>query len=182
MHIMADIETTGTESGCCILSVALVPFDLGLPLAPFYEKVAHQSCRELGFVDSPETLAWWNKQKPATQFEAFSGTRTLPNVMESLCHYMKQMGEPKQLFLWGNGKDFDNVILSYTLKKLGMKLPWHYANNWCYRDFTKLYPDIPKPANAAAHNALADAQTQANHLEAIFESIRLGNTAILPGN
>jgi hypothetical protein len=145
MHIMCDLETTGVEPGCCILSIALVPFDLGLPLDPFYEKISHTSSRELGFTDSPDTLTWWDKQKPEVQQEAFSGTRTLPNVMESLCHYLKQLGEPKQLFLWGNGKDFDNIILSHCIKRLAIKQPWHYANNWCYRDFSKLYQDIPKP-------------------------------------
>jgi len=180
INIMVDLETTGTESGCCILSVALVPFDLGLELPPFYEKISHRASRDMGFTDSSDTLAWWDKQKREVQEEAFSGTRTPLSVLESISHYMGELGEPKQLNLWGNGKDFDNVILTRYFKTLAMKLPWHYGNNWCYRDVTKLYPMVPKLANPNAHNALADAQAQASHLELIFERIRNGGLCILP--
>jgi hypothetical protein len=181
MHIMVDLETTGVEPGCCILSIALVPFDLGLELTPFYDKISHRLSRDYGFVDDPDTLNWWDKQKPEISDEAFSGDRSPEAVLESVSYYLKQMGEPKQLYLWGNGKDFDNVILTKAFKKLGKKLPWHYGNNWCYRDFTKLYPMIPKLSNPNAHNALADAQAQASHLELIFDSIRRGKAATLPG-
>ena len=182
-NLMLDLETTGTESGCCILSVALVPFayDSSLHLDSFYETISHRSSKNFGFFDQADTLTWWDKQKKEIQEEAFSGTRSADAVLESVSHYMRGFGEPKEINVWGNGKDFDNVILTRYFKQLVMKLPWHYGNNWCYRDFTKLYPMVPKLANSSAHNALADAQAQASHLELIFERIRNGGMPILPG-
>jgi len=183
INIMCDLETTGTEPGCCILSIALVPFayDSSIHLESFYETISHRSSLDFGFTDSPETLTWWDKQKPEIQQEAFSGTRSADSVMESVVFYLRGFGEPKDINLWGNGKDFDNVILARYFKVLGMKQPWHYANNWCYRDLTKLYSYIPKPSIAQAHNALADATAQASHAEIIFKDIKNGRAPLFPG-
>lgn len=181
-NLMLDLETTGVEPGCCILSIALVPFayDSSLHLSSFYETISHSSSKDFGFTDNPDTLAWWDKQRADVQAEAFSGIRSVDSVMESVAFYIRGFGEPKEINIWGNGKDFDNAILTKCLKHLGIKQPWHYSNNWCYRDFAKQYPMIAKVKPANAHNALSDASAQALHLDAIFHSIRTGLRPVLP--
>lgn len=179
-NIMADIETTGTEPGCCILSIALVPFATDMPLDTFYETVSHRSCLDAGLTDSHETLAWWDKQKKDVQEEAFSGTRDIKSVLESMTFYLRQIGEPKDIHLWGNGKDFDNVILAAAFKKLGLKQPWHYRNNHCYRDLAGMYPMYPKGDVFQAHHALQDAIAQAKHAEIIMEGARRGIIPYFP--
>jgi len=168
INLMCDLETTGTSPGCCILSIGLVPFLCDVPLDTFYETISHRSSRDYGFTDSPETLSWWDKQKKETQAEAFSGTRDLKSVLESVAFYMQTLAEPKDIYLWGNGKDFDNVILAEAFKRLGIKQPWHYRNNRCYRDLAAHWPCYPKPVVADAHNALSDALAQATHASLII--------------
>jgi hypothetical protein len=180
MNVMIDLETTGVEAGCCILSVALVPFGTLHAPEPFYEKISHADSLREGFVDDPDTIAWWDKQKPEVQAEAFSGTRSAASVAESISHYLSKLGTPKQIHMWGNGKDFDNVILTAFFKKLGMKQPWDFRNNWCYRDFAKLYPQYPKSLDKTAHHALNDADMQARHLSLIFSGIKYGTSPTLP--
>ena len=172
VNIMVDLETTGVDAGCCILSIALVPFDTDYPLDTFYETISHTDSQIQGFQDDPDTLAWWDKQKPEIQAEAFSGTRKLRAVLESVSFYLATLGEPKDIILWGNGKDFDNVILGYAFKRLGLKQPWSFRNNRCYRDLTANYPMIPKGDVLGAHNALNDALAQAKHAEIIFQTVR----------
>lgn len=171
INVMVDIETTGTEPGCCVLSIALVPFCTEYPLDTFYETISHLDCKLEGLTDDSQTLAWWDKQKPEVQEEAFSGTRSLRSVLESMSHYLAELGEPKNIILWGNGKDFDNVILTHCFKRLRIKQPWHYRNNRCYRDLAAMYPMFPKGDIAQAHNALHDAQAQASHAETILKAV-----------
>lgn len=178
---MADLETTGTEAGCCILSIALVPFATSYPRDTFYETINHLSSKEKGFTDDSATLLWWDKQKPAMQEEAFSGTRPIRSVLESVSAYMRNLGEPKEIYLWGNGKDFDNVILGHAFKKLGIKQPWHYRNNRCYRDLAAMYPYYPKGDVLQAHHAFYDAVAQAKHAEIIFSGIADNMIPIIPG-
>lgn len=181
VNLMCDLETTGVEPGCCILSIALVPFLVGdLQIPHFYEKISHNLSKEEGFEDNIDTLVWWDKQKREIQEEAFSGIRSPFSVLTSVSAYMSSLGEPKEIFLWGNGKDFDNVILTHAFRRLGIKLPWHYRNNRCYRDLAAMYPGLPKPLIQQAHNALADAQGQASHAEVIIQGAKRGLPPVFP--
>ena len=180
MNIMIDVETTGVEAGCCILTLAAVPFLVHSPIESFYDRASHQSSLQAGFTDNPDTIAWWDKQKSEIQDEAFGGTLSIHRMLESFCSYMATLGDPKDLHVWGNGKDFDQVILAHALKKLHFKQPWSFRNNWCYRDLIKMWPIIPKPENMSAHSALSDAKCQALHAELTIEAVRRGYPAIFP--
>ena len=76
MNVMIDLETTGLTAGCCILSVAVVPFMAESPLDSFYEKISHVKSMDDGFTNDENTLRWWDKQRKDIQEEAFSGTRS----------------------------------------------------------------------------------------------------------
>ncbi len=172
VNIMCDLETTGVSPGCCILSIALVPFSTDYPLDTFYETISHKDSLSEGFTDNAETLAWWDKQRPDIQQEAFSGTRSVRGVLKTVSHYLAEIGEPKNIILWGNGKDFDNVILAHAFKHLGIKQPWHYKNKRCYRELDAYFPMWSKGSIKDAHNALQDALAQARHAEVIIEAAR----------
>lgn len=174
IRLMADLETTGTQAGCCILSIALVPFLAESPLESFYERISHRLSLDAGFTDDHDNLLWWDKQKPSVQEEAFSGIRSPYSVLESMVAYCQTLGEPKDIELWGNGKDFDNVILAAAFKKLGIKQPWHYRNNRCYRDLAAYYPAVPRVDPEIPHHALYDASAQALHASQIITQARRG--------
>lgn len=181
-HLVIDIETTGTQAGCCILSIALVP--VGIPeIEPFYSCIDHLSSLDEGFKDDEETLLWWNKQKREVQEEAFSGTRSIKSVLESMAFYIDCVSDlgNKKLYMWGNGKDFDNVILSAAYKKLSMKQPWDFRNNRCYRDLAAYYPWVDKVKPEIPHHALYDAKAEAAHLEKIFAELRSDILPVIPG-
>ena len=181
-HLVCDLETTGTEPGCCVLSIALVP--VGIPeIEPFYECISHEDSLLQGFHDELDTLAWWDKQKKEVQEEAFSGTRKLRSVLESLSFYMDVVSDlgSKKAYLWGNGKDFDNAILSTLFKRMGMKQPWDFRNNHCYRDLASYYPWIAKIKSEIPHHALHDAKAEAAHLALIFNEIKQDILPMIPG-
>jgi len=168
VNVMCDLETTGTEAGCCILSIGLVVILDGVVCDSFYEKISHSESKMAGFSDDADTLAWWNKQRADIQEEAFSGIRGPKSVLESVKHFLAEYGNAKEIYLWGNGADFDNTILAAAYRKLGLQQPWHYTNNKCYRTW-KTSVAIPYQKPLDAHNALADAAAQARHLIQINE-------------
>ena len=176
-----DLETTGVTAGSCILSIALVPFHTEYPLDHFYEKISHKLSRDDGFTDNDETLNWWDKQKPEVQEEAFSGIRSPEAVLLSLNAYLKAVGDPKEIYIWGNGKDFDNVILTAAFTKLGLKPYWDFRNNKCYRDLAAHYPYYTKVKPDIPHHAYYDALAEAKHAEIIFQGILSGLPPIIPG-
>ena len=180
VNLACDLETTGTGAGCCILSIALVPFCTDTPLDTFYETISHVSSLDEGFTDDHDTLRWWDKQKPEVQDEAFSGVRSVRAVLESVSHYLANLGSPKEIHIWGNGKDFDNVILAAAFKKLGMPLPWDFRNNECYRDLAKRYPMYPRLNPEIPHHALYDAIAEARHAEIIIAGATRGVPPVFP--
>lgn len=169
IDVMVDLETLSTQHNAGILSIGATTFNHEGMKRTFYEKVAVGCLERDGFHVSRSTLDWWNKQDPDTRAEAFSGKKELIDVLVELGGYLLALETP--INLWGNGSDFDNVILTNAYDRFGISLPWSYKNNRCYRTLKSLYPQILPPAmirGGMKHNALDDAKYQAAHAEGIF--------------
>ena len=76
--------------------------------------------------------------------------------------------------LWGNGADFDNTILGSLYDAFGLRKPWSYSRNRCYRTMKNIGigPRRPQAREGIYHNALDDAITQAIHLQDIFACLK----------
>ena len=172
INIMVDLETVGVRPSSGILSVGAVPFNLdGIIFDPFYRKIDVSDSQMLGFTTDESTMQWWNGQNDATREEAFSGTEGVREVILAFGDYIKKYGT---IFLWGNGADFDNVLLTYHFNALGISQPWMFYNNRCFRTLKSLYPMIHYEKPVIAHNALEDAKAQAIHAVKILNRIKTG--------
>lgn len=170
MNIMLDMETLGTRPGSVILTLALVPFYVpaGESSLPLYIKIDPESCKAYGLTTDAHTIKWWERQDPAVKQEAFSGKIDLPYALATVTEYLQQQGD--SIYLWGNGSDFDNVLLQAAYEKCGMTVPWSHYNNRCYRTLKNIAKSVPSvPIAVGKHNALVDAKHQAAHAESIFE-------------
>ena len=77
--------------------------------------------------------------------------------------------------VWGNGVDFDNVILFNALSRASISWPWSFRNNRCYRTINALYgSDINIFTQRVAHRALDDAIYQAKRLMEISKYMAIG--------
>ncbi len=168
VDVMIDIETLGTRPGCCILSIAAVPFSLTAPLESFYERISIDSCIAAGLTVDDNTVAWWKKQDPVAMEEAFSGTAPIAEVLQRLNDYLATLGTVR---VWGNGASFDVPLLEAALSACSMKPKWSYTNSLCYRTLKNLFPFLRQPAPTMKHNALADAKAQAVHAEKLLKII-----------
>lgn len=165
MHIMIDLETMGTRPGAPIVSIGAVRFDQNQIWDEYYVTVDLDSAVEGGGVMDAHTVLWWMNQSEAARAELTGeGQEIEPTLndfrgwVDATCHIYDFKG------MWGNGANFDNVILAETYRRAGMAVPWPFWMDKCYRTVKGMYPDVQLERVGTHHNALSDAKSQAEHL------------------
>lgn len=171
LPVMLDLETLGTKPGSAVLSIGAVEFDpstyeLG---REFYVVIDKESSLDYGLTVDPETVAWWEKQDPAAR--TVLTEKGVP-VEEALRQFSEFMSPNSSETLWGNGSDFDNVLLKAVYDNAGVTVPWSYWNNRCYRTMKNMFKQCKLRRTGTHHNALDDAKSQATHLLSIYSVIR----------
>ncbi len=161
-NIMLDLETMSTASNAAILSIGAVKFSNKID-DEFYRVVNLKTCTDVGLEIDNSTIEWWNNQSP----EARQVFNEIPITLEQMLKDFSNWIGDKPM-LWGNGSDFDNVILSNAYKACGIEQPWAYYNNRCFRTAKALYPAVKMEVTGTYHNALDDAHSQALHMINIF--------------
>lgn len=191
LHIMIDIETGGLQATSAIFQIAAVPFALQSgPFTDFFnefdEKIYPTSVQDDWGTDE-ETMAWWAEQSQEVKDIVFSGTQDLLEALEKLSVYLTELAkEGYELFVWGNGSDFDIAQLFYFFKFYEIEVPWKYSNVRCFRTLKNLYPNEYEVAkqdiamNGLAHDALADATWQAKVASRILNGVMPLSAAKLP--
>lgn len=181
-HIMLDLETLDTASSAVVISIGAVAFDpetnaLG---DKFYvemtEDTAAQQAR--GRTISGDTVRWWMQQDVQAKrvfSESIDGVDRA-NTSEALSRFSRFVAANggRDVELWGNGADFDNIILGSLYDAFGLRKPWSYSRNRCYRTMKNIGigPRRPLVREGTHHNALDDAITQAVHLQEIFACLK----------
>lgn len=181
-HIMLDLETLDTGPRSVVTSIGAVAFDpAGNTLGDkFYAELIDDlsTQQRAGRTISGDTVVWWMRQGQAAQqlFSPTVGTAAdaryqTVEALENFAEFIDANGA-RDVQLWGNGADFDNIILGSLYEDLGMKKPWSYNRNRCFRTIKNLPFPVQRPVREGTHhNALDDAVTQARHLQAIYTSI-----------
>lgn len=177
--IMVDIETLGTRPGSIILSIGAVAFTPGEGLgAAFHQIINTDSCRVAGLTEDPATVKWWDDQSPEaqrTRTEAGTAPNRLPDALAAFEEFCREHAEEGDLRLWGNGSDFDNVLIIAAYEACQSKPPWRFYNSRCYRTLKNLAPAIRLHRTGTHHNALDDARSQAEHACRLLTAL---NTAV----
>jgi hypothetical protein len=161
--VMLDLETMGTNPDCVVLTIGAVKFILnpdnngGKIIEEFYYLINPQSCVDVGMEMSVDTIIWWMKQSDEARAEFQKPTLNIQDVLTWFSDWLSD--DPKNIDMWGNGSDFDNVLLANAYRVCGKPLPWRYFNNRCYRTLKNIYPnvDITNVSTGVKHNALDDA-------------------------
>lgn len=174
--IMVDIETLGTRPGSIILSIGAVAFAPGLGLeCSFHQIINTDSCRVHGLSEDPATVKWWDNQSPEaqrTKIEAERAPNRLPDTLAAFSEFCGAHASPGVLRLWGNGSDFDNVLIAAAYDACRVEPPWKFYNSRCYRTLKNLTPAIRLERTGTHHNALDDARSQAEHACRILASLK----------
>ena len=169
-RIMLDLETLGTAPGSVILSIGAVR--IGTP-DTFYVNIDVESSVAAGLTMDVSTVMWWMQQSDEAR-KAFKSGESLDLALAGFSAWCwNPSGKPEIRTpvdeMWGNGADFDNVLLSAAYKAADIKQPWSHRANRCYRTIRALHPDVEWVPPTVAHNALEDAKAQAAHLESMLK-------------
>jgi DNA polymerase III epsilon subunit-like protein len=176
---MLDLETLGTKPDSVILSIGAVAFSEESIINEFYTAINVQSSVEKGLKMYPDTVCWWANQSDAAKNGIFESTVTLPAALSDFLLWVRSMEADMldSVRMWGNGEDFDNVILREAYLKVGAppsRIPWHFRNNMSYRTLKNLLPHIEIERVGEHHNALDDAKSQALHAIKLLKELQNG--------
>jgi exodeoxyribonuclease VIII len=176
-HVMADLETMGLRPDAAIVSIGACCFDIAQITHKFHTAVSLADCTRLGLTTDKSTVDWWFKQTPEAR-SAWQRPDAPPllEAMSEFTSWLRTLGSPESVAIWGNGAAFDPVLLESAYRALGADPYWRYYNVMCFRTLRNTFPDVSAPPFLGEkHNALDDAVHQAEHLQKI---LRLKNIAL----
>lgn len=150
-QLMIDIETTGQNPGCKVLSLGAYGFNRDGNAVEFYCKFDAGKQDADGLTDEHATMEdFWAKQSREAFEEAFSGkTAPAEGIGEFKIWFLKNFStEYEDRFrVWACGLDFDFPILKQFFKVYGYAFPWPFWTQYDYRTI-KNVSRASRPTNA----------------------------------
>lgn len=175
--LMIDTETAGLPPTGALLSIGACFFDLHTQtIGPTFNRTIHlgSSVKHGGTMD-PGTVLWWLRQDPkAQQAVAYNG-EPIELVLGDFSKWIAEYCRHEDVHPWGNGAAFDLTIVGGAYKRLDMAAPWAFWHERCFRTVRNQHPSVayePGEKGDDAHNALADAIFQAQHMFKIKQRIK----------
>ena len=177
INIALDLETLSTQEDAAIIQIGCcIPlFDrIHLPegISPEFEvTIKYEEAIRSEFHKSNSTMEWWDKQAASTRMIVFSGQDTYVDAFDQFKFWIDSVKSGgADVAIWGNGSDFDNRLLSYSLDSFGYHDVWNFRNNRDLRTLKALFPmTIPEdPIEEVKHTALGDARYEARLMSAIY--------------
>lgn len=178
-HVMLDLETMGNGSNAAIVSIGAVVFNPsnGQLGAEFEEVINLNSAAYYSDIDAP-TVTWWLSQSDEARaiFLKETPKSSLKDALLEFNQWLADLGESKDICLWGNGAGFDNVILMNSFKATRIRPNFIHWNDLDVRTIVRMGRDIlginPKETlvrEGVHHSALDDAKFQAQYVSVIWE-------------
>src|SRR5579859_6495721 len=177
-NIMCDIETLDVKPTAVILSIGACAFDPDkgtISGDTFHRKLEIDPQIAAGRTISGSTIDWWMNQSDAARSAIFSqeAQAKRSNVRSSLAAFDAWFGSSPKAPVWGNGADFDLVLLTNLYQGQGFRPPWYFSSHRCFRTLKNLFGDGLEPERQGTHHdALDDALHQARWANAIFAKLR----------
>jgi hypothetical protein len=163
VHVVLDIETLDTGPNAAIIALAalVMTVEYGIFNDDFYEIVDLDSSIKSGGTIGADTLKWW-LTVPSESAKAEVIKKQSEPLVEVLARFTKYMTRGKNVKVWGNGANFDNVIIRSSYDRLGMVCPWSSKQDMCFRTLKGFFPElIVKPPVDKQHIAIEDTRAQA---------------------
>ncbi|MEE9355205.1 MAG: 3'-5' exonuclease [Methylococcaceae bacterium] len=167
--IMLDLETMGNGSNAAIIAIGAVKFNLDGIFDTFYDMISLESSMKEGLIVDPGTIIWWMQQSEDAR--SIFNSDMITDLRPVLVEFSKWIIDP-DTEIWGNGVDFDNVVLANAYRACGIQIPWNFRYNRCYRTMKNMYDMFEiDDTECTKHCAIDDAKSQANHLIEILKHV-----------
>ncbi|EOL3376058.1 3'-5' exoribonuclease, partial [Escherichia coli] len=175
-HLMIDLETMGKNPDAPINALAGTFFDPATgEMGPEFSKTI--DLETAGGVIDRDTIKWWLKQSREAQSAILTDEIPLDDALLQLREFIDENSGEFFVQVWGNGANFDNVILRRSYERQEIPCPWHYTNDRDVRTIVALGLVMDFDARSVItfegerHNALHDARYQAKYVSAIWQKL-----------
>ncbi|ELO4358574.1 3'-5' exoribonuclease [Escherichia coli] len=175
-HLMIDLETMGKNPDAAIISIGAIFFDPQTgDMGPEFSKTI--DLETAGGVIDRDTIKWWLKQSREAQSAILTNEIPLDDALLQFREFIAENSGEFFVQVWGNGANFDNVILRRSYERQGIPCPWRYNNDRDVRTMVALGLVIDFdarttiPFEGERHNALHDARYQAKYVSAIWQKL-----------
>ncbi|WP_417649734.1 3'-5' exoribonuclease domain-containing protein [Escherichia coli] len=175
-HLSVDLETMGKNPDAPIISIGAIFFDPQTgDMGPEFSKTI--DLETAGGAIDRDTIKWWLKQSREAQSAILTDEIPLDDALLQLREFIDENSGEFFVQVWGNGTNFDNVILRRSYERQGIPCPWRYHNDRDVRTIVELGKTIGFDARTAIpfegvpHNALDDARHQAKYVSAIWQKL-----------
>jgi hypothetical protein len=174
MDIMLDLETLATSPDSVILTFGAIkfdPFDCTKEMSDgLYFRINVDEQLDLGRKVDDGTIAWWATQNEQVREEALGEQHrvSLEEFTKALNKFVITADR-----IWAQGPVFDIVILENLYRMLNKPCPWAYYKIRDSRTLLKALGD-DRQGGSLAHNALADAVSQAQAVQSAVKRYKLG--------
>ncbi|EEX8508930.1 exonuclease [Escherichia coli] len=176
IHLSVDLETMGTNPDAPINSIGGKFFDPATgEMGPEFSKAI--DLETSGGIIDRKTIKWWAKQSREAQSAIFTDEISLDVALRLFIEFIEKNSGGCFVQVWGNGANFDNVILRRSYERQGIPCPWLYYNDRDVRTIVELGNAIgfdvrmAIPFEGVPHNALDDARHQAKQVSAIWQKL-----------
>ncbi|EET4315254.1 3'-5' exoribonuclease [Escherichia coli] len=175
-HLMIDLETMGKNPDAPINTLAGKFFDPATgEMGPEFSKTI--DLETAGGVIDRDTIKWWLKQSREAQSAILTDEIPLDDALLQLREFIDENSGEFFVQVWGNGANFDNVILRRSYERQGIPCPWRYTNDRDVRTMVALGLVMDFDARSVItfegerHNALHDARYQAKYVSVIWQKL-----------
>ncbi|EEV9284175.1 exonuclease, partial [Escherichia coli] len=176
IHLSVDLETMGTNPDAPINSIGGTFFDPATgEMGPEFSKAI--DLETSGGIIDRKTIKWWAKRSREAQSAIFTDKISLDVALRLFIEFIEKNSGGRFVQVWGNGANFDNVILRRSYERQGIPCPWLYYNDRDVRTIVELGNAIgfdvrmAIPFEGVPHNALDDARHQAKQVSAIWQKL-----------
>lgn len=192
LHIVLDIETLGNFYGAAIIDVGAAAFvchDDKADKFPddrlwtFSRAVNLEQSQRLGFEAAEFNTRWWQCHFPDTLAAILEeGNRDAKysspaSVLNAFNAWVKQLPRCSRKFFWGNGPEYDMVLMSAYYRLLHIQPPWNFMELASMRSLKALCHDFaPGFVNETPHRGMTDAVHEAKSLREFLRT-RIAGTA-----
>lgn len=170
IHVMLDLETWSTRPDALIVSVGAVKFDAENIIDRFHVGIDPVNAQGAynRHIDAKTMLYWLDPKRD----EARAKLLALPKIdmfhaLDGFVIFCNETPVDQRGSLWGKGATFDNVLSHHAVDQCGLEWPFSHRQDECYRTMANRFPAIEYEQIGTAHEAIADAESQAIHLQRI---------------
>lgn len=177
MRVMIDLETASDRPNAVITAIGVAVFDEMRVTQTSYIRVDGESHQKIGGHVSYSTFDWWLRQSEAARAEITTAPRY--GITESLMRLSAFLSDVPFTEVWGNGADFDCVILQEAYAAAQLKCPFEFRQHACFRTLKRMFPKFTEDYlrgsysdERVKHHALHDAVWQARRTIAMLGYLR----------